>query len=58
MPAKVDGNKCEGHQKCLKVCPTDAIVIRGGKAEIVEDLCLGCGVCVAVCPEKAIALES
>jgi hypothetical protein len=58
MPAKVDSNKCEGHQKCLKVCPTDAIIIKADyKAEVQEELCFGCGVCVTVCPEQAIALE-
>ena len=57
MFAKVDSDKCAGHQKCVRVCPTDAITVNDWKAEINEELCLGCGVCVTVCPERAITLE-
>lgn len=57
MSAKVDSDKCAAHQRCIKVCPTEAITIKNWVAEVNEELCLDCGVCVSVCPESAITLE-
>jgi Fe-S-cluster-containing hydrogenase component 2 len=38
----------------MRVCPTEAIRIRNGKAIILEDLCVDCGDCMAVCKAEAI----
>lgn len=46
--------KCEGHMKCVRSCPTQAIRIRNGKAQIKEELCVDCGTCISVCPSNAI----
>jgi ferredoxin len=56
MAAIVDKNKCEGCQACIPVCPTDAIAMKDGKAEVDPDACLDCGGCEAACPTKAITL--
>ena len=51
---EVDSEKCSGSMHCMRVCPTEAIRIRGGKALILEDRCIDCGDCIRVCPERAI----
>jgi len=38
----------------MKKCPTEAIRVRNGKACIIEERCVECGVCIRACPNKAI----
>ncbi|MCF7918897.1 MAG: hydrogenase iron-sulfur subunit [Candidatus Cloacimonetes bacterium] len=45
---------CDGCQKCINACPKNAIVMKDGKAEVVEALCIGCGACIAACPVEAL----
>ncbi len=49
----LDEQKCTGCTTCLRHCPTEAIRIRNGKAEINEARCIDCGECIRVCPHKA-----
>ncbi len=46
--------KCEGKMKCMRICPTEAIRVRNGKAVILGDRCIDCGECIKACPNKAI----
>ena len=57
MPAKVDKEKCTACESCLEECPSDAISMNEGKAEINPESCIDCGVCVDACPEQAIGME-
>lgn len=50
---KVISGRCQGHQKCLRECPTQAIRVRHGKSTFSNDLCIDCGGCIAVCPSSA-----
>jgi len=56
--AVYDTSKCVGCDKCVFICPYDAI-----KAEpfatphIVFDDCVGCGACQLVCPHEAIEVK-
>jgi len=56
--AVYDTSKCVGCDKCVFICPYDAI-----KAEpfatphIVFDDCVGCGACQLVCPHQAIEVK-
>jgi len=54
---KIDTKKCFGCTHCLKVCPTEAIRIRGGIAVIDEKRCVDCGNCLRVCPADAFYIE-
>lgn len=51
---KVDRDKCKGHMTCMRQCPTQAIRVRNGKAEISSELCVDCGTCITVCKSDAI----
>ncbi|MFA5513354.1 MAG: [Fe-Fe] hydrogenase large subunit C-terminal domain-containing protein [Sphaerochaetaceae bacterium] len=53
----VKENICQGCTHCMKVCPTEAIRITGGKARINYERCVDCGQCMDVCPHSAIIIE-
>lgn len=48
---------CQGCTHCMKRCPTEAIRITGGKAQVDPERCVDCGQCMAVCPHHAIVIE-
>ena len=49
----LDVSKCTGCTMCLKRCPTEAIRIHDGHAEIDPERCIDCGVCIRHCPNNA-----
>ena len=49
--------RCIGCSRCMKICPTEAVRIYGGKAVIQEHRCIDCGKCYEVCPAQAIAIK-
>ena len=49
----LDYEKCMGCTNCIKRCPTEAIRVHGGKAEIIGERCIDCGECIRVCPYNA-----
>ncbi len=51
---QIDPEKCDARMKCMRVCPTQAIRIRDGKAKIIEEKCVDCGECINICPNEAI----
>ncbi|MGE4468124.1 [Fe-Fe] hydrogenase large subunit C-terminal domain-containing protein [Sphaerochaeta sp.] len=54
---RVITSSCKGCTHCMKRCPTQAIRIHHGKAEINGELCIDCGQCMAVCPNNAIKVK-
>ena len=49
----LDEEKCTGCTTCIRRCPTEAIRILNGKANIDTERCIDCGECIRVCPHKA-----
>ena len=49
----LDEAKCTGCTTCIRRCPTEAIRILDGKANIDPDRCIDCGECIRICPHKA-----
>lgn len=49
----LDRDKCKGCTNCIKHCPTEAIRVRDGKAQIIAERCIDCGECIRVCPYHA-----
>ncbi len=52
---KVDADKCIGCSKCVRICPTENIIMVDNKA-VGKDKCTVCYRCVNACPKQAITL--
>jgi len=50
---ELDIDKCVGCAHCMRVCPTEAIRIRDGKAVLDVLRCIDCGECIRACPHHA-----
>jgi Fe-S-cluster-containing hydrogenase component 2 len=50
----VDEERCTGCGLCVEACPTEAISLMDGVAQIEQSLCRECEVCLSACPNGAI----
>jgi iron only hydrogenase large subunit-like protein len=50
---ELDTGRCDGRMRCMRVCPTDAIRVKDGKAHLISELCVDCGECITACPHGA-----
>ena len=48
---------CIGCSHCMNICPTEAIRVQHGKAQLHANWCVDCGECYRVCPVGAIIVE-
>ena len=51
---RIEPDRCRGRLACMRACPTRAIRVRGGKATLLPELCIDCGLCLRACPSGAI----
>lgn len=51
---RFDAGLCDGCLACVRVCPTQAVRVRGGTAVMLEDRCIDCGECFKVCEPRAV----
>ena len=49
----LDVEKCTGCTACVRRCPTEAIRVVDGHAQINDDRCIDCGECIRVCQHNA-----
>ncbi|BAX80935.1 [Fe-Fe] hydrogenase large subunit C-terminal domain-containing protein [Labilibaculum antarcticum] len=54
---KVVEKVCIGCTHCMNVCPTSAIRVKNGIADINKNACVDCGECLNACPVNAIIVE-
>ncbi|MBI9057963.1 MAG: 4Fe-4S binding protein [Labilibaculum sp.] len=54
---KVVEEVCIGCTHCMNVCPTSAIRVKNGTADINNNACVDCGECLKSCPVNAIIVE-
>jgi len=54
----IDKVECKDCYKCVRFCPVKAIRVIDGRAEVVEERCIGDGSCVVICPQKAKTIRS
>ena len=50
--------RCKKCYSCVRTCPTKAIQVRDGQAQIIPSACISCGYCVAACSQGAKMIRS
>ena len=58
LVADIDESICIGCTRCIRACPTDAIL--GGPKQIhnvLRDACSGCAQCIDQCPTEAMVMQ-
>ncbi len=48
----MDYSKCTNCHKCMRMCGVKAIKVVGGRVQIMNKYCIGCGQCMEICPQN------
>lgn len=51
---QINQNECKLCYSCVRICPSKAIKVQDGYAEIIHDRCIDCGSCYSVCTQNAV----
>ncbi|HXF95713.1 MAG TPA: diguanylate cyclase [Gemmatimonadales bacterium] len=54
MQFRIAPDQCVACLACVRVCPADAVEVRGEQVRIVDEACTRCGLCLPACPHEAI----
>ncbi len=54
----IDRDTCIGCGECVRVCPSQTLEMKEGKAAVTGARSLACGHCAAVCPVAAVRVEA
>ncbi|HEX5680919.1 MAG TPA: nitroreductase family protein [Desulfobacterales bacterium] len=54
----IDRDTCIGCGECVRVCPSQTLEMKEGKAVVTGARSLACGQCAAVCPVAAVRVEA
>lgn len=58
LVARVDEADCIGCARCIKLCPTDALVGAPKMIHaVVADACIACAKCIDVCPTECLRMH-
>ena len=52
------GEICKKCYSCVRACPTKALEVHSGQAQINPELCISCGYCVTMCSQGAKRIRS
>jgi len=58
LPVYTVGEVCKKCYSCVRACPTKAVEVHGGQADIIADKCISCGYCVEMCSQGAKRIRS
>ncbi|MDQ1256025.1 MAG: hypothetical protein QG656_621, partial [Candidatus Hydrogenedentes bacterium] len=53
---RIEPERCQQCLRCLPVCPTQAIRVRGGRPHVLDHLCVDCTACGEVCEAGALGV--
>ncbi len=55
---KISRQKCRLCGRCVRDCPTNALMIEQGKVVLIESRCILCGSCYKYCPHGAVQTKT